>query len=127
MKPDPILSYYYFITVNIVRLVSAFGSVHPFLRNAMDPTLIILWAFTWAAIGLIVLRLLARKLKGLQFVLGDYFSIGAILCALVRLALVTVILIWGTNNMTTTFRETHHFTTKEIHRREIASQFVLIN
>ncbi|CAP91563.1 Pc13g04940 [Penicillium rubens Wisconsin 54-1255] len=65
----------------------------------MDSTLIILWVFTWVAIGLIVLRLLLRKLKGRQFILGDYFAMGAILCALVRLALVHVILIWGTNNM----------------------------
>ncbi|KAJ5439086.1 uncharacterized protein N7458_010084 [Penicillium daleae] len=90
-------------------------------------TLIILWVFTWAAIGLILLRLLVRKLKGLQFIMGDYFSMGAILCALVRLALVHVVLIWGTNNMTTTFRHTHHFTPEEIRRREIASKFVLTN
>jgi hypothetical protein len=93
----------------------------------MDSTLIILWVFTWMAIGLIVLRLLLRKVKGLKFVLGDYFSMGAILCALVRLALVHVILIWGTNNMSTTFRHTHHFTPEEIRRREIASKFVLTN
>ncbi|KAJ6043411.1 uncharacterized protein N7446_001610 [Penicillium canescens] len=93
----------------------------------MDSTLIILWVFTWVAIGLIVLRLLLRKVKGLTFVLGDYFAMGAILCALVRLALVHVILIWGTNNMSTTFRHTHHFTPEEIRRREIASKFVLTN
>jgi hypothetical protein len=93
----------------------------------MDSTLIIHWVFTWLAIGLILLRLLMRKLKGLPFVLGDYFSMGAILCVLARLALVHVILIWGTNNMTPTFRQTHHFTLEEIRRREIASKFVLVN
>ncbi|KAJ5497821.1 hypothetical protein N7453_006872 [Penicillium expansum] len=93
----------------------------------MDPTLIILWVFTWVAIILIILRLLVRKLKRFQFVLGDYFAMGAILCALVRLALVHVIIIWGTNNMSTTFRNTHHFTPDEIRRREIASKFVLVN
>lgn len=90
-------------------------------------TLIILWVFTWVAIGLIVFRLLVRKLKGFKFVLGDYFAMGAILCALVRLALVHVILIWGTNNMSSTFRHTHNFTPEEIRRREIASKFVLTN
>ncbi|KAJ5696917.1 hypothetical protein N7536_007329 [Penicillium majusculum] len=93
----------------------------------MDSTLIILWVFTWVTIGLIVLRLLVRKLKGFQFVLGDYFAMGAILCALVRLGLVHVILIWGTNNMSTKFRQTHDFTSEEIRRREIASKFVLAN
>lgn len=93
----------------------------------MDPTLILLWVFTWVTVGLIVLRLLLRKSKGLQFVWGDYYSMGAILCAIVRLALVHVILIWGTNNMSIAFRQSHEFTTEEIHRREIASKFVLAN
>ncbi|OQE14360.1 hypothetical protein PENSTE_c036G07533 [Penicillium steckii] len=93
----------------------------------MDPTIILLWVFTWIAIVLIISRLLLRKWKGFQFNLGDYFSMGAILCALVRLALVHVILIWGTNNMAREFRDTHTFTIEEIHRREIASKFVLTN
>ncbi|GFF28960.1 hypothetical protein IFM61606_10264, partial [Aspergillus udagawae] len=93
----------------------------------MDSTLIILWVFTWVTIGLISSRLLVRKLKRSHFVLGDYFSMGAIFCALLRLALVHVILIWGTNNMAATFRHTHHFTPEEIRRREIASKFVLAN
>lgn len=79
------------------------------------------------AIGLITLRLLMRKLKRLKFVLGDYFSMGAIICVLARFALVHVILIWGTNNMTSTFRQTHFFTLEEIRHREIASKFVLVN
>lgn len=90
-------------------------------------TIIIHWVFTWVAIGLIVLRLLLRKWKGFHFVHGDYFSMGAILCALARLALVHVILIWGTNNMPSSFRNTHNFTPEEIRRREIASKFVLTN
>jgi len=93
----------------------------------MDSTIIILWVFTWLVTGMIILRLLLRKLKGFKFSLGDYFAMGAILCALVRLALVHVILIWGTNNMSSTFRHTHDFTPEEIRRREIASKFVLVN
>ncbi|KAJ5085098.1 hypothetical protein N7532_009869 [Penicillium argentinense] len=93
----------------------------------MDSTLILLWVFTWVVVGLIILRLLLRKRKCLQLVLGDYFSMGAMLCALVRLALVHVILIWGTNNMSANFRQTHDFTPEEIRRREIASKFVLVN
>jgi hypothetical protein len=93
----------------------------------MDSTLIILWVFTWVTISLISLRLLVRKLKKSRFVLGDYFSMGAIFCALVRLALVHVVLIWGTNNMAPSFRYTHHFTPEEIRRREVASKFVLAN
>ncbi|CAI7616250.1 unnamed protein product [Penicillium glandicola] len=93
----------------------------------MDPTLIILWVFTWVAVGLIVLRLLLRKLKGHQFILGDYFAMAAIFCALVRLPLIHVVLIWGTNNMSPTLRHTYHFTPEEVRHREIASKFVLAN
>lgn len=93
----------------------------------MTSTLVILWVFTWVAIGLIALRLLMRKVKKAPFVLGDYFSMGAIFCALVRLALVHVILLWGTNNMSAAFRQTHHFTPEEIRHREIASKFILVN
>ncbi|CAG8040586.1 unnamed protein product [Penicillium salamii] len=93
----------------------------------MDSTLILLWVFTWVTIGLIAFRLLLRKIKGLNFVWGDYFSMAAILCALVRLALVHVVLLWGTNNMPAALRETMKFTAQEIHRRETASKFVLAN
>ena len=93
----------------------------------MDSTLVILWVFTWVTVGLIALRLLVRKLKRSPFVLGDYFSVGAMFCALVRLALVHVVLLWGTNNMAAMFRQTHHFTPDEIRRREIGSKFVLVN
>lgn len=93
----------------------------------MDYTLIILWVFTWVTVALVVLRLLVRKLKGFQFVLGDYLAMGAILCALVRLGLIHVILIWGTNNMSSKLRHTTDFTPEDIRRREIASKLVLAN
>jgi hypothetical protein len=93
----------------------------------MDSTIIILWVFTWVVVGLIAFRLVLRKVKGLHFVLGDYFAMGAILCALIRLALVHVILIWGTNNISDTLRHTYHFTPEEIRQREVASKFLLVN
>lgn len=92
-----------------------------------DPTLALLWAFTWGAIGIIGLRLILRKIRGHVYTLGDYLSIAAIICALVRLALVHVVLIWGTNNMSPGARKAHVFTPEDIRRREIASQFVLAN
>lgn len=93
----------------------------------MGSTLVIHWVFSWLAIGLIVLRLALRKVRGLQFTLGDRLAMGAILCAIVRLVLVHVILIWGTNNVPLSFRQTHIFTDEDIRHREIASKFVLVN
>lgn len=117
------------ITVNIVRLVSAFGSVPSYLFERLSQPTECNVSHPHHSLGVYLggNRLLVRKLKGLLFLLGDYFSMGPSLCALVRLALDHVILIWGTNNTTTTFRDTHHFTTEEIRRREIASKFVLTN
>ncbi|RAO72291.1 uncharacterized protein BHQ10_008303 [Talaromyces amestolkiae] len=80
-----------------------------------DPTLALLWAFTWGAIGIIGLRLILRKIRGHVYTLGDYLSIAAIICAL------------GTNNMSPGARKAHVFTPEDIRRREIASQFVLAN
>ncbi|KAE8357774.1 hypothetical protein BDV27DRAFT_151045 [Aspergillus caelatus] len=92
-----------------------------------DATLVSLWVLTWCAVGLISIRLVMRKIRGKAFVLGDYLSLCAILCALIRLALVHVIIIWGTNNMSPGFRYSHHFTPEEIYRRETASKFTLVN
>ncbi|KAK1141909.1 hypothetical protein N8T08_008422 [Aspergillus melleus] len=92
-----------------------------------NTTLVLLWLFTWLTVTLIATRLLMRKVRRKPFVLGDYLSFAAILCALVRLALVHVILIWGTNNMSLDMRQAHHFTDQEIHQREIGSKFALCN
>lgn len=92
-----------------------------------DKTLVLLWLFTWLTVSLIATRLLLRKVRRKPFVLGDYLCFAAILCALVRLALVHVILVWGTNNMSADIRQTHHFTDQEIHQREIGSKFTLCN
>ncbi|KAJ1714383.1 hypothetical protein F9C07_2231600 [Aspergillus flavus] len=92
-----------------------------------DATLVSLWVLIWCAVGLISIRLVMRKIRGKAFVLGDYLSLCAILCALIRLALVHVIIIWGTNNMSREFRYSHHFTSEEIYRRETASKFTLVN
>ncbi|KAE8335785.1 hypothetical protein BDV24DRAFT_155705 [Aspergillus arachidicola] len=92
-----------------------------------NATLVSLWVLTWCAVGLISIRLVMRKIRGKAFVLGDYLSLCAILCALIRLALVHVIIIWGTNNISRGFRYSHHFTSEEIYRRETASKFTLVN
>ncbi|KAF7585934.1 hypothetical protein BBP40_009854 [Aspergillus hancockii] len=92
-----------------------------------NATVITLWVLTWCAVTLISVRLVMRKVRGKSFVLGDYLSIGAILCALIRLALVHVIVVWGTNNMSPALRYSHHFTSVEVYRRETASKFALAN
>ncbi|KAA8644967.1 hypothetical protein EYZ11_004499 [Aspergillus tanneri] len=93
----------------------------------VQATLALLWAFTWVTVALIATRLLLRKVRRKAFVAGDYLSMAAILCALIRLALVHVIILWGTNNMAPKMRSEYPFTAQEIYQREIGSKLTLVN
>jgi hypothetical protein len=93
----------------------------------VDPTLIIVWVFTWIAIVVMSLRLILVKINKKPFSNGDYLTMGAIFCALTRLSLIHVVLIWGSNNMTAKFRATHHFTPQELYRREVGGKLTIVN
>ncbi|KAH8689480.1 hypothetical protein BGW36DRAFT_308633 [Talaromyces proteolyticus] len=92
---------------------------------ANTTTLIIHWIFSIIAIGLIVLRLFAKRYINYKFTLGDYLAIGAMFCVLVRLPIIHVVLIWGTNNMPDSYRQSHLFTSTEIYQRETGSKLIL--
>ncbi|KAH7000841.1 hypothetical protein B0J12DRAFT_722695 [Macrophomina phaseolina] len=92
-----------------------------------DPTLLILWLLTWLAVVVMAARLTMRKMRGQTFVMGDYLTIGAILCALVRLSLVHIVISWGTNNMSPKLRGSIQWTPEKIYRREIGSKFAIAN
>lgn len=92
-----------------------------------DPTILIVWLFSWLALAIMATRLALRKLRRQAFVLGDYFTMAAVFCALARLGLVHVVITWGTNNVTAKFRATHHWAPGEIYRREVGSKLALVN
>lgn len=92
-----------------------------------DPTLLIVWICTWTAIAVMSLRLILVKVNTKPFSMGDYLTMGAIFCALARLSLIHVVLIWGSNNVTSKFRATHHFTQQEIYHREIGGKLTIVN
>lgn len=92
-----------------------------------DPTLVIHWVFSCLALLIMGLRLVWRKVAKQPFVLGDYLTMGAILCCAVRLALIHVVLTWGTNNIKPSLREKMVFTDEVVYRREIGSQFAIVN
>jgi uncharacterized protein Usg len=97
------------------------------LIKMADPTLIIVWVFTWIAVTVMSLRILLVKINKKPFSIGDYLTMGAIFCALTRLSLIHVVLIWGSNNVTPKFRAMHHFTPQEIYQREIGGKFTIVN
>ncbi|KAG8417475.1 hypothetical protein J3458_004978 [Metarhizium acridum] len=91
-------------------------------RVPRNTALIIHWVFSCVAILIMTLRLAWRKLAKQSFILGDYFTAGAIACAFVRLAVIHVVLVWGTNSMPRRYRLDHDFTATEIYQREIGSR-----
>lgn len=92
-----------------------------------EPTITIVWVFTWIAVTVMCLRLLLVKVNKRPFSIGDHLTMGAIFCALARLSLIHVVLIWGSNNVSANFRATHRFTSEEIYHREIGGKLTIVN
>lgn len=90
-------------------------------------TLIIVWTFSWVAIAIMSVRLVWQRIQSGKLFIGDYLTMGAIFCAIARLAIIDVVLVWGSNNMTAKMRATHHFTSTELYQREIGSKLTLVN
>ena len=90
-------------------------------------TLVILWVFTWLAIALMVVRLTMRKVRGQKFDASDKLTMLCMFFLAARCAVVHVILIWGSNNMTQAFRKNQVFGVQEIYRREMGSKLTLVN
>jgi len=118
-----------FCRSSIDSLVVGYGVQHETTIRKMDAdtevTIVITWVFTWLAEALMALRLLMRKLRKQDFNISDYFTIAAMAFLIVRLAMVHVVLIWGTNNLTAAYRESHTFTAQEIYQLEIGSKLTL--
>lgn len=92
-----------------------------------DPTLLIHWLFSSFALLIIFTRLLWRKIAGQMYNTGDYLSMGAALCVLARGAIIHVVLVWGTANVSRSYRQNHVFLSDEIYRRTVGSQLALVN
>ncbi|KAJ6440842.1 PTH11-type GPCR protein [Purpureocillium lavendulum] len=86
------------------------------------PTLVLHWTLSCIAVVVMAARLVGRKMFGQSYVAGDYLTMAAILCVVARVALVHVVLLWGTSNMSPKFREEHTFTFQEVYMRTIGSQ-----
>ncbi len=90
-------------------------------------TIVIVWVFSWVAITIMGIRLLWQRLQTRKFFMGDYLTMAAIFCALARVGIIHVVLIWGSNNVTAAFRASHHFTATEIYHREVGGKLTLVN
>lgn len=92
-----------------------------------DMTLVIHWVFSCVAILIMTVRLVGRRMAKHKYTAGDWCTTGAIICALTRLALIHVVLIWGTSNISPALRKSHNFSPQEIYQREIGSKFSIAN
>ncbi len=90
-------------------------------------TLVIMWVFTWVSMAIMTFRLVMRKVRGQTFELGDHITIAAMFCLMARNGMIHVVFVWGTNNVTEAFRNSHHFTADEIHQREVGSKLTITN
>ena len=107
-------------TSMIVR--SIYETQPPDLQTKVDmnPTLLVSWWCTGFALAAIIIRVLGRWVRTEKLFREDWIVFGSILPLLIRMGLVHVILIWGTNNT-----KTHGLTPTAVHHREIGSKLVL--
>ena len=93
-----------------------------------EPALIVLWLLTWMALLIMGSRLgLVKLYKKDAFATGDYLTMGAMFCAIARLTIIHVVLVWGSNNMEASSRQTHLFTQQEIYQRQVGGKLTLVN
>jgi hypothetical protein len=95
------------------------------MANDTQVTIVITWVFTWLAEALMTLRLLMRKFRKQRFDISDYLTIAAMAFLIVRLGLVHVVLVWGTNNISAAYRQSNVFPDQEIWQREVGSKLTL--
>lgn len=90
-------------------------------------TLAFLYVFTNLAMSLMALRIFMRKFRGQKLDASDKITMICMMCILARLALLHVVLIWGTNNIPKSIRATMVFTPVDIYQRETASKLLLVS
>lgn len=84
------------------------------------PTLLVCWWCTLFAVVIIMFRVTGRFIRSEKLFKEDWLAFATLIPLCVRMALVHVILIFGTNNTVTT-----GLSAQDIHRREIGSRLVL--
>ncbi|CZR70237.1 uncharacterized protein PAC_20138 [Phialocephala subalpina] len=90
-------------------------------------TIIMVTVFGFCGAFLMLSRLAMRKVRRQKFNLSDYLTMVALACLASRTGFTTVVVLWGNNNLTDTYRAWNEFTALEIHQREVGSKLTLVN
>ncbi|KAL2844247.1 hypothetical protein BJX68DRAFT_269775 [Aspergillus pseudodeflectus] len=96
----------------------------PGIRTRLDdnPTLLVSWWATGVSLAIILTRVSGRYVRIERLFREDKIMMASIIPLLTRMALVHVVLIWGTNNTTL-----EGLSEEDIRHREIGSKLVLVS
>jgi hypothetical protein len=96
----------------------------PGIRTRLDdnPTLLVSWWATGVSLAIILTRVSGRYVRIERLFREDKIMMASIIPLLTRMALVHVVLIWGTNNTTL-----KGLSEEDIRHREIGSKLVLVS
>lgn len=99
-----------------------YSQTPPDIRTRFDdhPTLLVSWWATGFSLAFIITRVCGRYVRTERFFPEDKMMMVSVIPLLIRMALVHVVLLYGTNNT-----KTAGLTEEEIRRREIGSRLVL--
>jgi hypothetical protein len=106
-----------------LQIRSLFNEQPPDLQTKIDmnPTLLVSWWATGFALVAIIIRVAGRWVRVERLFREDKIMLYSVIPLLIRMALIHVVLIWGTNNTVST-----GLTELEIRHREIGSKIVLV-
>ena len=112
------------VEYSIMNIFRRFASEAPPAGTFFDnkPTLVVSWWCTIYAIVVILFRISGRYIRTEKLYLEDKVVVAGIFLLLLRMALVHMILLYGTNNVIS-----EGLSTEEIQQREIGSQLVLVS
>ncbi|KAE8316709.1 hypothetical protein BDV41DRAFT_95663 [Aspergillus transmontanensis] len=110
--------------MTVLDIRGLYPEIPPNARTKADdnPTLLVSWWATGFSLAIIVVRVCGRYIRIERFFREDKVMMLAIIPLLIRMALVHVILIWGTNNT-----KTAGLTAEEIQHRIVGSKLVLVS
>ncbi|KAI9370543.1 hypothetical protein BJX61DRAFT_86794 [Aspergillus egyptiacus] len=108
--------------VSLLQPRGLYSEIAPDIRTRLDdnPTLLVSWWATGVSLAIIVTRVCGRYVRIERLFREDKIMMASIIPLLVRMALVHVVLIWGTNNT-----KLDGLTEDDIRHREIGSKLVL--
>ena len=109
-----------------VDLVRRLYSVPPDVQTRQDnnPTLLVSWWATGFALFIILVRVVGRAVRTERLFADDWTMLLSVIPLLIRMGLIHVILLFGTNNAFPQ-DDAHLFDAEEIRLREIGSRLVL--